>query len=83
MKKFLTKRDIMELLCITAAKFEWCISKLKIGYVIELNQRLFAIQDLIDICHYITRKKPKVLYDTFESKINLTTNCYESRFSID
>lgn len=77
MKKYFTRRDIMELLCITAAKFEWCIVKLKIAYVVELNQRLFSIQDLIDIYHYLTRKKTKVLYDTFESKINLTTNSYE------
>ncbi len=73
MKKYLTRRDIMELLCITAAKFEWCILRLNIGYVIELNQRLFSVQTLIDIYHYITRKKTKVLYDTFESKINLKT----------
>lgn len=71
MKKYLTRRDIMELLCITAARFEKAIKKLKIVCVIELNQRLFAIQDLIDIYYYITRKT-KALCCTLPSKINLT-----------
>ncbi len=69
MKKYLTRRDIMELLCITSARFEYTVLKLKIVCVIELNQRLFSIQDLIDIYYYIT-KKTKVLCYTLPSKIN-------------
>ena len=66
MKKFLTRRDILFLICINEAQFEWTISKLNIVGEIELNQRLFTIQDMIDIYNYINRKK----YVTFESKIN-------------
>lgn len=72
MKKYLTRRCIMELLCITAAQFEWTILQLKIIGEIELNQRLFTIQNMIDIYDYRTRKnKVKVVYATLESKINL------------
>lgn len=72
MKKYLTRRDIMELLCISAAQFEWTITQLNIVGEIELNQRLFTIQDMIRIYDYRTRKnKVKVVYATLESKINL------------
>ena len=30
MNKYLTKRDIMELICVSAAQFEWTIKKIKI-----------------------------------------------------
>ena len=72
MKKYLTRRDIMELLCITASQFEWTILQLNIVGITELNQRLFTIQEMIRIYDYRTRKnKVKVVYATLESKINL------------
>ncbi len=75
MKKYLTRRDIMELLCISAAQFEWAISQLNIVGVIELNQRLFTIQDMIDIYDFRKKmnEKKQVDYATLESKINIKT----------
>lgn len=71
MKKYLTRRDIMEMLCITSARFEWCVKVLNIYSIIELNQRLFNIQDLIDIYYFVSRKEVKtIVFEEFQSKIN-------------
>lgn len=68
MTKYLSKRDIMELLCITAAQFEWSI--MKIGIIPkEDTERLlsYSIQNMIQIYNFVYNRKRVI---TLESKIN-------------
>ena len=68
MIKYLSKRDIMELLCITAAQFEWSI--IKIGIVPkEDTERLlsYSIQNMIQIYNFVYKRKRVII---LESKIN-------------
>jgi hypothetical protein len=68
MIKYLSKRDIMELLCITAAQFELSIKRIGIVPFDNSEKRLsYSIQNMIQIYDFVyNRKKPIIL----ESKIN-------------
>lgn len=68
MEKCLTKRDIMDLICITYAQFEWAINKIIVVSDKEWERLYFySIQDLIDIYNFIYRRKKCMV---FQSKSN-------------
>lgn len=68
MKKFLTKRDIMELLCISKDCFQWYRNKLEIkGEIVGGNQLCYTIQDMLDIYCASSKKQKEQI---FESKMN-------------
>jgi hypothetical protein len=72
MIKYLSKRDIMELLCITAAQFEWSIKRIGIVPREDSEKILsYSIQNMIQIYDFVyNRKKPIIL----ESKIYFRVN---------
>jgi hypothetical protein len=71
MNKYLTKRDIMELICISAAQFEWTIKKIKIKAFVDCERLYFyTIQDMINIYNFIYNRKRIIIRD---SKINYKT----------
>lgn len=67
MKKLFSRNDIMELLCITPAKFEWAATKLRVNHNIELNVRYFEIDVLLQMYDFIYNRKRTIV---LESKIN-------------
>lgn len=58
MNKYFTKRDIMQLICVTSAQFEWCVKNIGLVPYID-NQRLYfyTIQHMIEIYNFIYRRK--------------------------
>jgi hypothetical protein len=68
MIKYFSKRDIMELLCVTAAQFEYGISKIGITPQLD-SERIYSytISDMIDIYNFVYNRKRVI---TIESKIN-------------
>lgn len=68
MIKYLSKRDIMELLCITAAQFEWAIKRIGIIPKEDTERLLsYTIGDLILIYNFVYNRNRVI---TIESKIN-------------
>lgn len=66
MIKYLTKRDIVDMLRITVAQFRYSIKKIGIKPIVESSLKVFyTIQDMIDIYKFMFRK-----YHVLESKIN-------------
>ena len=71
MNKILTKQDIMDLICVTSAQFEWCIKSIRVIADKEFERKCFySVQDLIDIYNFVHRRKKCMV---FQSK----TNSYE------
>jgi|688.fasta_scaffold441113_3 hypothetical protein len=68
MIKYFTKRDIMELICISAATFEWHIKKLNIVPLI-IGERLYfySIQNMIQLYYSVYSQNTLA---TIESKMN-------------
>ena len=68
MIKYLSKRDIMELLCITAAQFEWSIKRIGIVPRSDSERLLsYSIQNMIHIYNFVYNRKKLII---LESKIN-------------
>ena len=68
MIKYLSKRDIMELLCITAAQFEWSIKSIGVKPLDYSEKRLsYSIQNMIQIYNFVYNIKKETI---LESKIN-------------
>lgn len=70
MSRFFSKRDIMELICITSDQFDWWSRKLKIT-PIEESSRIYCylVDDMIRI-YYAMKKTQKRYIKPLESKMN-------------
>jgi len=66
--KYFSKRDIMELLCITVAQFEWSVMQIVITPKIDIERFYsYSVGDLILIYNFVYNRKRVI---TLESKIN-------------
>lgn len=64
--RYLTKREIMEMICITSARFKWWVKKLKIKTVLETGRLIYyTVQNMIDL--YVAIYKRSFI---LESKMN-------------
>lgn len=67
-KKYFTKAEIMDLLCITGGQFEWHVSKLNIKHIsLQQVMYFYTYQNLIDIYRSIYITKRIIILD---SKMN-------------